>query len=108
MVGLEAGGAEHGDARAHVVERAEAAHELEEDADGAGQLEGAGLRPLEEADLLGDHRLLAPPGSVGGRRRGRPRRERRRMRGRWSYSGPRADCTAVSYTHLTLPTSDLV
>ena len=77
------------------MQRAEAPHELEEDADGAGQLEGAGLGALQEADLFGGRRPLAPLGSVRGRR-APPETGCSGAQAR--YSGPWADCTATTET----------
>jgi len=94
MLGLEAGGAEHGDAGPDPVQRAEAPQELEEDPDGARQLEGAGLGALQEADLFRGGGSLAPLRSVRGRRGPRGRLLRAQAR----YSGPRADWTATTET----------
>ena len=94
MVVLEAGGAEDGDARPDEVQRAEAPEELEEDPDRAGQLEGARLGALQEANLFGGRGPLAPLRSVRGRRGPRDRLLRAQAR----YSGPCADCTATTET----------
>src|SRR4029453_1891530 len=99
MISLEAGGAEHGDARADEVQRAEAAHELAEDADRPPQLESARLRALKEADLLRRGGLLAPFGAVGRRRSGRRiGRTLVALARQAGYSGPRADWTATTET----------
>ena len=74
------------------MERAEAAQELEEDAEAPGELEGAGLRALQEPDLFGSGPFLAPPRSVRGRRGRRPRGAQT------AYSGPREDWTATTGT----------
>ena len=76
------------------MQRAEAPQELEEDPDGARQLDRARLRALQEADLFGGRGPLAPLGSVGGRRGPRDRLLRAQAR----YSGPWADCTATTET----------
>ena len=94
MVGLEPGGAEHGDAGPDPVQRAEAPQELEEDPDGARQLESAGLGALQETDLFRGGGSLAPLRSVRGRRGPRGRLLRAQAR----YSGPRADWTATTET----------
>ena len=78
VVGLifaEARRPEHGDARADEMEGAKAAEKFEEDADGADELEAAGLWAVEELPDLG--RGAVPPvvlsGSLNHRRSAEPR-----------------------------------
>ncbi len=65
MILGEAGGAEHGDARADEVQRPDAVDELGEDPDRAPQLAAAWLRTLEQALDVGGRGTLAPPRAGG-------------------------------------------
>ena len=65
---------------------------LAEDANGAGQLDAARLRALQEADLFGGRGRL--PHGVSAARGARDRLLRAQAR----YSGPWADCTATTET----------
>ena len=90
----EASARASGAAGADEMQRPEAPQELEEDAEGTGQLDGAGMGALQEADLFGGRGPLAPLRSVRGRRGPRDRLLRAQAR----YSGPWADCTATTET----------
>ncbi len=71
MVLLEPGRAEHGDARTHEVQAAEAADEVGADAQQPPELAQAGVRPLEELAVLRELGSLAPPRRLAALRRGR-------------------------------------
>src|ERR1041385_6767136 len=60
MILLETGGGEHGHARSHEAQGTGAAHELDEDGDGAPELGPARTRPFEEAPDLGRGGGLLP------------------------------------------------